>query len=68
MSDFKNIAYAGYFRHFVCVFVFVVVLAIVFVFVFVFSYDFWIAIVMSFQNMLGYTVLWSLQAVLSIIF
>ena len=38
-QDFKNIAYVGFFRYFVCVFVFVVVFVIVFVFVFVFSYD-----------------------------
>ena len=44
-QDFKNIAYVGFFRHFVCVFVFVVVFAIVFVFVFVSSYDFWIAFI-----------------------
>ena len=37
-QDFKNIAYVGFSRHFVCVFV--VVFVIVFVFVFVSSYDF----------------------------
>ena len=35
----------------VCVFVFVVVFFIVFVFVFVSSYNFWIAFIISFQNM-----------------
>ena len=51
-QDFKNIAYAGYFRHFVCVFVFAVVFVIVFVivFVFVFSYDFWAVLIISFQD------------------
>ena len=63
-QDFKNIAYVGFFRHFVCVFVFVVV----FVFVFVSSYDFWIAFIISFQNMYGYRGLWSLRAVILIIF
>ena len=42
---------------FVCVcvfvFVFVVVFVIVFVFVFVSSYDFWVAFIISFQNMYG---------------
>ena len=56
------------FRHFVCVFVFVVVFVIVFVFVFVSSYDFWIAFIISFQNMYGYRGLWSLRAVVLIIF
>ena len=46
--------YIEFFRHFVCVFVFVVVFVIVFVFVFVSSYDFWIAFIISFQNMYGY--------------
>ena len=49
-------------------FVFVVVFVIVFVFVFVFSDDFWIAFIISFQNMYGYRGLWSLRAVLLIIF
>ena len=35
-QDFKNIAYVGRFRYFVCVFVFVVVSVVVFVVVFVF--------------------------------
>ena len=39
-QDFENIAYAGYFRHFVCVFVFVAVFVIVFVFAFVLC-DLW---------------------------
>ena len=67
-QDFKNIAYVGFFRHFVCVFVFVVVFVIVFVFVFVSSYDFWIAFIISFQNMYGYRGLWSLRAEIFIIF
>ena len=49
-QDFKNLANLGCFRHFVCVFVFF----IFFVFVFVSSYDFWIAFIISFQNMYGY--------------
>ena len=53
-QDFKNIAYAGFFRHLVCVFVFVVVFVIVFVFLFVFSYDFCIAFIISSQNMYSY--------------
>ena len=53
-QDFKNVAYVGFFRHFLCVFVFVVVFVIVFVFVFVFSDDFCIAFIISFQNMYGY--------------
>ena len=60
-QDFKNIAYVGFFRHFVCVFVIVFVFVIAFVFVFVSSYDFWIAIIISFQNMYGYRGLWSLE-------
>ena len=67
-QDFKNIAYVGFFRHFVCVFVFVVVFVIVFVFVFVSSYDFWIAFIISFQNMYGYRGLWSLRAEIMVIF
>ena len=67
-QDFKNIAYVGFFRHFVCVFVFVVVFAIVFVFVFVSSYDFWIAFIKSFHNMYGYRGLWSLRAEIMTIF
>ena len=55
-QEFKNIAYVGCFRYFVVVFIFV------------FSYDFWIAFVMSFQNMYGYMGLWSLWAALLIIF
>ena len=43
-TGFKNIAYVGCFRYFVCVFVFVFVIVIVFVFVFAFSYEFWLAI------------------------
>ena len=53
-QDFKNIAYVGFFRHFVCVFVFVVVFVIVFVLVFVPSYDFLIVFIISFQNSYGY--------------
>ena len=49
---------------FVCICVFV----IVFVFVFVSSYDFWIAFIISFQNMYGYRGLWSLWAEIMIIF
>ena len=45
LQDFKNIAYVGRFRYFVCVFV------VIFVLVFVFSYDFWNATFISFQNM-----------------
>ena len=67
-QDFKNIAYVGFFRHFVCVFVFVVVFVIVFVFVFVSSYDFWIAFIISFQNMYGYRGLWGLRADIMITF
>ena len=67
-QDFTNIAYVGFFRHFVCVFVFVVVFAIVFVFVFVSSYDFWITFIISFQNMYGYRGLWGLWADIMIIF
>ena len=67
-QDFRNIACVGFFRKFVCVFFFVVVFVIVFVFVFVSSYDFWIAFIISFQNMYGYRGLWSLRAVLFIIF
>ena len=46
----KNIAHVESFGEFVCVFEFVVVFVIVFVFVFLFFYDFWIANVLSFQN------------------
>ena len=60
-QDFKNVRC---FRHFVCVFVFV----ILFVFVFESSYDFWIAFIISFQNMYGYRGLWSLQAEMLTIF
>ena len=67
-QDLKNVAYVGFFRHFLCVFVFVVVFVIVFVFVFVSSYYFWIAFIISFQNMYGYRGLWSLRAVIMIIF
>ena len=67
-QDFKNVAYVGFFRHFLCVFVFVVVFVIVFVFVFVSSYYFWIAFIISFQNMYGYRGLWSLRAGIMIIF
>ena len=67
-QDFKNVAYVGFFRHFLCVFVFVVVFVIVFVFVFVSSYYFWIAFIISFQNMYGYRGLWSLRAEIMIIF
>ena len=67
-QDFKNVAYVGFFRHFLCVFVFVVVFVIVFVFVFVSSYDFWIAFIISFQNMYGYRGLWGLRADIMIIF
>ena len=63
-QDFKNLANLGCFRHFVCVFVFF----IFFVFVFVSSYDFWIAFIISFQNMYGYRGLWGLQAEIMIIF
>ena len=63
-QDFKDIAYVGFFRHFVCVFVFVSV--IVYVFVFVSSYDFWIALIISFQNIYGYRRVWSLRAVIMI--
>ena len=63
-SGFRKHSIFWVFRHFVCVFVFV----IVFVFVFVSSYDFWIAFIISFQNMYGYRGLWSLRAVLFIIF
>ena len=67
-QDFKNIAYVGFFRHFLCVFVFVVVFVIVFVFVFVSSYDFGIAFIISFQKMYGYWGLWSLRAEILTIF
>ena len=67
-QDFKNIAYVGFFRHFVCVFVFVVVFVIVFVFVFVSCYDFWTTFIISFHNMYGYRGLWSLWAEIMIIF
>ena len=60
-QDFKNV---GCFRAFVCVFVFV----ILFVFVFMSSYDFWIAFIISFQNMYGYRDLWSLRAEIMVIF
>ena len=40
----------------------------VFVFVFVSSYDFWIAFIISFQNMYGYRGLWGLRADIMIIF
>ena len=66
--DFKNIAYVGFFRHFFCVFVFAVVFVIVFVFVFVSPHDFWIAFIISFQNMYGYRGLWGLRAGIMIIF
>ena len=62
--DFKNLANLGCFRHFVCVFVFF----IFFVFVFVSSYDFWIAFIISFQNMYGYRGLWDLRAEMLTIF
>ena len=67
-QDFKNIAYVGCCRNFVYVFVFDVVFVIVFVFVFVSSYDFWIAFIISFQNMYGYRGLWSLRAEKMVIF
>ena len=67
-SGFQKYSICWVFRHFVCVFVFVVVFVIVFVFVFVSSYDFWIAFIISFQNMYGYRGLWSLRAVILIIF
>ena len=60
-SGFQKYSICWVFWHFVCVFVFVVVFVIVFVFVFVSSYDFWIAFIMSFQNMYVYRGLWSLQ-------
>ena len=53
-SGFQKYSICWVFWHFVCVFVFVVVFVIVFVFVFVSSYDFWIAFIISFQNMYGY--------------
>ena len=53
-SGFQEYSTCWVFRHFVCVFVFVVVFVIVFVFVFVSSYDFWIAFIISFQNMYDY--------------
>ena len=49
-SGFQKYSICWVFRHFVCVFVFV----IVFVIVFVSSYDFWIAFIISFQNMYAY--------------
>ena len=55
-QDFKNIAYVGCCRHFICVFVFDVVFVIVFVFVFVSSYDFLISLCMFIGG------LWSLWA------
>ena len=58
----------GVFRHSVCVFVSVAVFVIVFVFLFVLSYDFWIAFIISFQNMYGYRGLWSLRAEIMVIF
>ena len=67
-SEFHKYIIFWVFRHFVCVFVFVVVFVIVFVFVFVSSYDFWIAFIISFQNMYGYRGLWSLRAEIMIIF
>ena len=67
-QDFKNVAYVGFFRHFLCVFVFIIVFVIVFVFVFVSSYYFWIAFIISFQNMYGYRGLWSLRAEIMVIF
>ena len=67
-SGFQKYSICWVFWHFVCVFVFVVVFVIVFVFVFVSSYDFWIAFIISFQNMYGYRGLWSLRAVKLIIF
>ena len=67
-SGFQKYSICWVFRHFVCVFVFVVVFVIVFVFVFVSSYDFWIAFIISFQNMYGYRGLWSLRAEIMVIF
>ena len=67
-SGFQKYSICWVFWHFVCVFVFVVVFVIVFVFVFVSSYDFWIAFIISFQNMYGYRGLWSLRAEIMVIF
>ena len=67
-SGFQKYSICWVFWHFVCVFVFVVVFVIVFVFVFVSSYDFWIAFIISFQNMYGYRGLWSLRAKIMVIF
>ena len=65
-SGFHKYSICCVFCFFVCVFV--VVFVIVFVFVFVSSYDFWIAFIISFQNMCGYRGLWSLQAEILTIF
>ena len=56
-QDLRKIACVGCFRYFVFVFVVVFVF-----FVFVFPHDFWIAFIISFQNMYGYRGLWSLLA------
>ena len=68
-QDFKNIAYVGFFRHFVCVLDFVIVFVIVFVFVFVSSNNFWTPFIISFHNMYGYSYrgLLSLRAEIMII-
>ena len=46
----------------------VFVFVIVFVFVFVSSFDFWIALIIGFQNMYGYRGVWSLRAEINISF
>ena len=56
-QDLRKIACVGCFRYFVFVFVVVFVF-----FVFVFPHDFWIAFIISFQNMYGYRGLWSIRA------